>query len=140
MEETIKKMVYAGVGLAAQATEKFEKTVTDLVKKGKISDKEGKKIVDDFFSKTEKKKDNFESKFKSTTEEIIEKFNFATKKDVSKLKKKIEQLEKQLKGTKTAAKRTATKKPAAKRTVAKKPAAKKPVAKTATAKPATPAV
>ena len=61
MEETLKKIVYAGVGLAAQATEKFESTVDELIAKGKLSDKEGKKIVDDFFSKTEKKKDCSES-------------------------------------------------------------------------------
>ena len=77
MEETLKKIVYAGVGLAAQATEKFESTVDELIAKGKLSDKEGKKIVDDFFKKTEKKKDEFEGKIKSSTDEIFSKFKFA---------------------------------------------------------------
>ena len=70
MEETLKKLVYAGVGLAAQATERIEETVNDLVKKGKISDKEGKKIVDEFFQKTEKKKETYESKFKKAVEDV----------------------------------------------------------------------
>lgn len=120
MEETLKKLVYAGVGLAAQATEKFEVAVNDLVKKGKLSDKEGKKIVDDFFKKTEKKKEEFESKFKSTTEEVVAKFNFAKQTDLDELSKRIAKLEKAAKP-------------------AKKAPAKKPVAKKAPAKKATPA-
>lgn len=120
MEETLKKLVYAGVGLAAQATEKFEVAVNDLVKKGKLSDKEGKKIVDDFFKKTEKKKEEFESEFKSTTEEVVAKFNFAKQTDLDELSKRIAKLEKAAKP-------------------AKKAPAKKPVAKKAPAKKATPA-
>ena len=131
MEESIKKMVYAGVGLAAQATEKFEKTVNDLIQRGKISDKEGKKIVDEFFKKTEKKKDSFESRFRSTTEEIIERFNFATQKDVKSLKKKIEKLEKELKGTK--GKKATAKKSTAKKTTAKKTTRKATAPKKSTA-------
>lgn len=99
MEETLKKLVYAGVGLAAQATEKIEETVNELVKKGKISDKEGKKIVDDFFKKSEKKKDSYESKFKAAIQEVTDKFNYVKKADYDKLAKKISELEKQIKGS-----------------------------------------
>lgn len=121
MEETLKKLVYAGVGLAAQATEKIEETVTDLIKKGKISDKEGKKIVDDFFKKSEKKKDSYESKFKTAIEEVTSKFNYVSSKDFDALVKRVAKLEK------------GTKKTTAKKTVAKKSTtAKKAVAKTTT--------
>jgi polyhydroxyalkanoate synthesis regulator phasin len=134
MEETLKKLVYAGVGLAAQATEKFESAVNDLVKKGKLSDKEGKKIVDDFFKKTEQKKEEFEEKFKSTTEEIVSRFNYAKQADVEALAKRVAKLEKELGGS---AKKPAAAKPAVKKPAAKKPAA--PKAKAAPAPVATPA-
>ncbi len=117
MEESLKKLVYAGVGFAAQASEKFEKSINDLVKKGKIEEKEGKKIVDDFFKKSEKTKDSFEAKFKSTAEEIIAKFKFAPQSEVEALNKRIAKLEKMVA------------KPAAKKTT-RKPAATKPAAKT----------
>jgi polyhydroxyalkanoate synthesis regulator phasin len=117
MEESLKKLVYAGVGFAAQASEKFEKSINDLVKKGKIEEKEGKKIVDDFFKKSEKTKDSFEAKFKSTAEEIIARFKFAPQSEVEALNKRIAKLEKMVA------------KPAAKKTT-RKPAAKKPAAKT----------
>lgn len=127
MEETLKKLIYAGVGLAAQATEKFEVAVNDLVKKGKLSDKEGKKIVDDFFKKTEKKKEEFESKFKSTTEEVVAKFNFAKQTDLDELSKRVAKLEKADKPAKKAP---------AKKTVAKKAPVKKATTAPKTTAPA----
>lgn len=110
MEETLKKLVYAGVGLAAQATEKIEETVTDLISKGKISDKEGKKIVDDFFKKSEKKKDSYESKFKSAIEDVTAKFNYISSKDFDALVKRVAKLEKAGSKKTTVAKKTVAKK------------------------------
>ncbi len=122
MEETLKKLVYAGVGLAAQATEKIEETVSELINKGKISDKEGKKIVDDFFKKSEKKKDSYESKFKKAIEDVTTKFNYVKKSDFDALVKRIAKLEK------GGAKKTVAK---AKKTVAKKTTAAKKAVKDA---------
>lgn len=92
MEETFKKLLYAGVGLASQATEKFEDKINELVNKGKVSDLEGKKIVEDFLSKTETKRAEFESKFK----EYTEKLGLSKKESLEDLKKKISDLEAKL--------------------------------------------
>lgn len=116
MEETFKKLIYAGVGLAAQATERIEETINDLISKGKITDKEGKKIVDDFIKKTENKKESYETKFKTAVEDVTSKFNYVKKADYDALAKKVAKLEKEMKAKKAPAKRTATKKT----TVAKK--------------------
>ena len=51
MEDSFKKFLYAGVDLAAEVSTKFEEGVKDLVEKGKISDVEGKKMVDELFEK-----------------------------------------------------------------------------------------
>ena len=79
--ELLKNFVYAGVGLAALTTDKVKETVEDLVEKGKISDTEGKKIIEDFFKSTETKKDDFESKMKSLGDNISSKFDFLKKND-----------------------------------------------------------
>ena len=69
--EMVKNMVYAGVGLATMTTEKVKETIDELVEKGRISDTEGKKIVDDFFSSTEKRREEFETKFKSVSDKLF---------------------------------------------------------------------
>ncbi len=81
MEDVFKKFLYAGVDLAAEVSTKFEHSVKDLIEKGKISDVEGKKMVDELFEKTEARKEEFEAKYneikdkvgmvKKTEEEIL---------------------------------------------------------------------
>jgi polyhydroxyalkanoate synthesis regulator phasin len=53
MEDLFKKLLYAGAGLAVTAKESLDKSIDELVEKGKISDTEGRRIVDNFFEKTE---------------------------------------------------------------------------------------
>jgi len=95
--DTLKNIIYAGVGLASTTSEKIKETINELVEKGKISDTEGKKIIDDFLNSTEDKRAEFENKLKKTGEKISERFDFLNKeKEVDSLKAKIEELENQI--------------------------------------------
>lgn len=96
VQETLKKLIYVGVGLAAQTAEKYQHTVDDLVKKGKISDKEGKKIVDDLLKKTEDRRDELEKKFNQS----IKKLGYVSVTEMEKLSKRVEKLENELKASK----------------------------------------
>lgn len=89
METTFKKLIYAGIGLANEASEKIEKKVNELAKKGETTDSEVKKIVDDFIKKTDDGTSKVEKKFN----EIIEKFGYAKNTEVTELRKKLETLE-----------------------------------------------
>ena len=105
--EMVKNMVYAGVGLASITSEKVKETIEELVEKGRISDTEGKRIVQDFFSSTEKRREDFESKFKMATEKVTEKLDFLTKeKEIQALNDKIQSLEIELAKAKRAASKT----------------------------------
>ncbi|MBN4061566.1 MAG: hypothetical protein COA57_06425 [Flavobacteriales bacterium] len=92
MEDTFKRLLYAGVGLAAEATEKVQKEIDKLVEKGQVSDLEGKKIVDDFLEKTEDKRKEFESKFN----EFVEKHGYSKNSEVAELRKRIDALDAKL--------------------------------------------
>jgi polyhydroxyalkanoate synthesis regulator phasin len=92
--ELMKNMVYAGVGLASATTDKVKETINELVEKGRISDTEGKNILEDFFTTTDKRKEELESKFKSASDKISEKFEFLNKeKEIQELNDKINALE-----------------------------------------------
>jgi polyhydroxyalkanoate synthesis regulator phasin len=124
--EILKNLIYAGVGLASVTTDKVKDTINDLVEKGKISDTEGKRIIDEFFKSTENTKEEFENKLKTVQDKITSTFESKSKKketsEVMSLRKKIEELEAKL------ASQTTEEKPA--KTVVAKTA--KPVVKTTT--------
>ncbi len=93
MEDLIKKFVYTGVGLASLTAEKLQKSIDKLVDEDKISEKEGRKIVDEFFKKTESKKKSFETQIGKITKEVISKFDFSKAKEILDLNKRVKALE-----------------------------------------------
>lgn len=68
--DPFKKFLYAGVDLIADTSEKFSKTVTDLVEKGKISSTEGKKLVDEWIEKAETAKEELQEKYKNISQKV----------------------------------------------------------------------
>ena len=108
--EILKNIAYAGVGLASLTSEKVKETINELVEKGMISDTEGKKIVDEFFNSTEKKREEFENKFKVASEKITEKLAFLNKdKEIQELNEKINKLEIELQKAKQSKEKEDTK-------------------------------
>lgn len=146
MENMLKKALYTGVGLVTIATEKVQDTVKGLVDNGKLSEEEGKKVVDDLISDLEDKREDFEGRVNTLVNKIVNTVDLPSRSDFSTLKNRIKELEAQLEEKETTAsvkkvvkKAIAKKKPVAKKVIAKKPVAKKvikkkPVAKKAVAK------
>lgn len=135
--DAIKNIVYAGVGLASTATDKIKHSINDLVEKGKISDTEGKRIIDEIFKTTENTKEEIDNKVKTITDKITSTFDFKGKKDtkvVDALQKKIADLEKQLSEAKKAVKSTDSKTSVAKTTTKKSPLKKATAKKITTTK------
>jgi len=128
-QDNLKKYFYSGVGLAAQTAEVVQKSVNELVKKGKVSEAEGKKLVGEAIKKAEARRPEIEAKYN----EAVHKFVKLTTSEVSKLQKRIEKLEGQLKVKSGTAPKAAAK-PVVKKKVAKKKAKKvaKPVVATTT--------
>lgn len=93
MENIFKKLVYTSVGIAAQAKEKLESTITNLVEEEKISTQEGKRIVDEFLQSTDSKKENVENEVNGLVEKIVKTFSFATQSEMKELEDRIAALE-----------------------------------------------
>lgn len=101
MEDLIKKFFYTGVGIASLTAEKLQESVDELVGRGKVSEEEGKKIVDDFADKAETRKDDFESRLKEIVENVRKGDifpKFMTKEDLETLVSRIEALESKIDG------------------------------------------
>ena len=90
----IKKTMLVGAGLAAMTREKIERTIDELVKKGELSEKEGKELVDELVEKSKSVKKDLEKKVEKIVTDTIKKLNIPTRDELTALKKKIEQMEK----------------------------------------------
>ena len=134
MLEILKKTYLAGAGLAAKTWDEVESLSKEVVKKAKMSEKEGAKFIKDMkkrYDDTQKKTGIYVEKVVKST---LKKMDIATAADIKALKKDIRQLKKatgvagtpKRAGAKAAKKRTTT---AAKKRAT--PAAKKRSAATA---------
>ncbi len=93
MKETLKNLLYAGIGAAFLTKEKIEELKADLVEKGKMSQEEGRQFVDDLLRRSEKAKDQLDLWINRRVEERIGQFNLATRDEVAELRRQIEELQ-----------------------------------------------
>lgn len=129
LQENLKKYFYSGVGLAAHTAEVVQKGVNELVKKGKVSEADGKKLVGEAIKKVEARRPEIEAKYN----EAVHKFVKLSAAEVSKLQKRIEKLEGQLKVKGTPAPKAAAKPVAKKKAKKRVRTTAKPAAVTAPA-------
>lgn len=79
MEDLFKKFINAGVGYLAQGNKKVQSTIEALVKDSKLSEQEGKKIVDDLLKSSETKRNELEQQFKGLAERMKDSVGLKTK-------------------------------------------------------------
>ncbi len=93
MENPLKNFLYAGIGLASYTSEKLTGSLDELVQKGKISDTEARKLVDDVFENLNGKKEDFEDKLGKVVKNVAEKLNYVKRDDYENLLKRVKNLE-----------------------------------------------
>lgn len=89
MIDLIKKAFYTGLGAAELTKEKIEELAKELVEKGKVSESDIKKFVDDALTKSEERKNQLKVQLEKITEETMKKMNLATRGDLEILEKKL---------------------------------------------------
>ncbi|MBD2769987.1 hypothetical protein IC235_19035 [Hymenobacter sp. BT664] len=147
MEDLFKKFVNAGVGYIAQGSKSVQSTIERLVKDNKMTQEEGKKIVDELMKSGESKRAELEKQFQGLSERIKASIGLgdtkskgksgatakkpagkSAAKSASSATSKAAGATKQAADKVSAAAGSAQKSAAAKAGAAKKPAAKKPAA------------
>jgi polyhydroxyalkanoate synthesis regulator phasin len=92
MVDLIKKALYTGLGLAMLTKEKAEELVKDLAEQAKLSEHEGKDLVNSLLKQSEEARTDFQSKMDEAVLAVVNRLNLATKDEVASLKAKIEEL------------------------------------------------
>ena len=92
MFDLIKKAMFTGLGLAFMTKEKVEEISKEIVKKGKLSETEGKEFIDELQKKSEEAKEKVEAQIESVVKETLKKMDIATRDDFLRVEKQLEDL------------------------------------------------
>lgn len=96
MEEILKRFLYAGVGFLSLTTSKVKETVDELINNRKLTEEEGKRIIEDFIQKTEHQQHDFEDQIRSVALKFGKDYNSSAESEIKRLKERIAILEDQL--------------------------------------------
>jgi len=131
LRESTHKIWLAGLGAMAVAGEEGKAMFQALVEKGEAYENRGRKQVGKVKGKVQDAKAGFEvmisqlgDKFDDNVAGALQRLGVPTRKEISTLTKRVEELTKSIEKMKPAAKKPAARKPAARKPAAKKPAAK----------------
>jgi len=94
MFDLFKKTVLMGLGAITITKEKAEQIVDELIKKGELAKEERPKAIQDILNKAEEQEKVLFTKITSEVNKAIAKLDIATKEDLKKLEKKIDELQK----------------------------------------------
>ena len=99
MLDILKRTMYAGVGLGMMAKERIEELGKDLAKQAKLSEHEGKELLDDLMKQSETARADFESRVESAVARAIANLNLASRSQLEELAARVEALENRMRPT-----------------------------------------
>ena len=100
MLNIIKKSMLTGIGLALIAKDEVEDLAKELVNRGKMSENEGTKFLEDLQKRYDQTQQKLEEKLQKTVKDFMKKADVVTGDELKGLKKEIRDLKKAIsKGT-----------------------------------------
>lgn len=97
MLELIEKSLLAGIGVVSLTQKKAEELIDDLKEKLNLSEDEGKKLLEKLQETAKESQKKLEEMAREEVKKACERVGVVTEEDFSDLKKKVADLEKQLK-------------------------------------------
>lgn len=94
MLELMKKSLLTGLGLALKTKDEVEDLANDLIKKGKMSERDGRKFIKDLIDKWDSSRGKLEKRVEKSVNEFFKKTNVVTADELKAVKKEIRDLKK----------------------------------------------
>ncbi len=98
MRDTMRKLLYAGIGVFSITREKAEQVINELVDKGQVSREEAQDMVDDLVKKGEEERENIRQSIKEEIANASQNIGLVTRKEFNELKNRVEALEQLIQG------------------------------------------
>ncbi len=92
--DLVKKSMLTGFGLALKAWDEVEDLANEVVERGKMTEKEGKKFLDELQEKYEEAQKKLEDRVDQSVKAVLKKMDVVTSDDLKGLKNEIRELKK----------------------------------------------
>ena len=96
MTDLIKKTLLAGVGLALKTWDEVEDLAKELVDKGKMTEKDGSKFLQDLQKRYEETQKKLEARVEKTVKDFLKKADVVTGDELKAVKKEVRELKKMI--------------------------------------------
>ena len=96
MPDLIKKTLMTGVGLALKTWDEVEDLAKELIDKGKMSEKDGRKFTKDLQKRYEDTQKKLEARVEKMVKEFFKKADVVTTDELKALKKEVRDLKKMI--------------------------------------------
>jgi len=94
MLDLMKKTMLTGIGLALLAKDEMEELAREVVEKGKMTEKDGKKFLNDLQERYEEVQSKLEERVENAVKDFLKKADVVTADELKALKKEIRELKK----------------------------------------------
>jgi polyhydroxyalkanoate synthesis regulator phasin len=96
MIDLIKKAMFTGAGIVALTKDKLEEIGQDFVEKGRLSEQEGKKFIDELIKRSDESKEAIRRQIDDRIREALQKVDIARSSEMEELKAQIKELQEAL--------------------------------------------
>ncbi|PID45189.1 MAG: hypothetical protein CR981_00705 [Proteobacteria bacterium] len=96
IKELAKKAMFTGIGMISLTKDAVEEVARGLVEKGKLSEQEGKKLVEELMEKSEESKSECKEQLDSMIQKAVAMMDIASKEDIERLRREVAELREQL--------------------------------------------
>ena len=94
MLDLVRKTMLTGIGLALLAKDEMEDLAKEVVEKGKMTEKDGKKFLEELQKRYEDVQSKLEDRVEKTVKEFLKKADVVTGDELKAIKKEIRELKK----------------------------------------------
>jgi len=93
MFDLLKKTMLTGIGIASMTKDKIEELGKKISAESKLTEEEGKKMVNDLLKQSEKAREDLENQVQKLVKKSLEKLDIPIREDFNRLEKRIKKLE-----------------------------------------------
>lgn len=94
--EIVKMPILASLGALALAQEGMEKVLHLVVEKGKMTEEEGSRLLEEFKQKGQRGREDLQAKIEEGILRVLERYNIPSREDMNEIKRKVDLLAKKI--------------------------------------------